>query len=628
MKFITTTFLFLTICLCYTSADTLPQNQRINGAFVKQALEELTESVNDSVVLVSSLDNQPLVNGVIIREDGFIVSKASEIKGKDIQVILPNQKRYHAIYVGDDKVTDLALLKINVKGLKSLSFKEDFPQEKASWLIAPLFGLSSKIGIVSSVSRDIKRISGVIGIMLGEEVKEGIVINGAVEKGPAHSAGVRTGDILLKVDGKEMLKREKLLNYLKDKSPGTHVEILVQQNGQQLKRKILLGDRNQTFGMFNRNLEMSGTISKRIDGFRSIIQHDIPIEHYDTGSPLMDIEGRVIGLNIAKANRSEAYALPNEEVRGAIEKLLKLKVPEKKTLFNASKHVSLVKLKSVQDNLKKLLPEASKSTVGLLVNGASGSGVIVSEDGYILTAAHVSQKPGSKVTVILPDGKELNGKSLGNHVRGDVGLVKITDEGKFPFSKMGKSVKQSTGDWCFALGYPGGFNKERGAVVRIGKVIEIRPNVVWTDCTLLGGDSGGPLFNLKGEVIGINSRIFNTSEDNLHGPTDIILDHWDKLVDGQSIKATQSLMNKAFLGIATEGGRNGLKVVEVVEESAAAKAGLKVGDIILSINGDVLANTSALISNLRKKEIGDVIKINILRDAETLKLKATLQARP
>ena len=628
MKIFSFTALILALFLSYAIADPLPQSQRINGTFVKQALEELTEKVNDSIVLVSSLDNKPLSNGVIIKEDGFILAKASEIKKEDIQVVLPNQKRYHAIFVGEDISTDLALLKINSKGLKPLDFKGDFPQDKASWLVAPLFGLDSKIGIVSSVTRDIKRVSGVIGIMLGEEVKEGIVINGAVEKGPAHTAGVRAGDVLLKVDGKEMLKREKLLNYLKDKSPGTHVDIQVQQNGKKLERKILLGDRNQTFGMFNRNLEMSGVVSKRTDGFSAIIQHDIPIEHFDTCSPLMDIEGKVIGLNIAKANRSEAYALPNAEVRNAIARLIKLKVPDKKTLFNSAKHVSIVKLKSIQDKLKKLLPEASKSTVGLIINGASGSGVIVSEDGYIVTAAHVSQEPGSKVTVIMPDGKEYKGKSLGNHIRGDVGLVKITDEGKFPFVKMAKSVTQKTGDWCFALGYPGGFNQERGAVVRIGKIIEIKPNVVWTDCTLLGGDSGGPLFNFKGEVIGINSRIFNTSEDNLHGPVDIIQDNWQALVDGKSIKYSQTFMNRAFLGVATESTQNGLKVVEVVKDSAAEKAGLKIGDTLLALDETELDNTRTLIENLSSKDIGDEISLNILRDAKTLTLKAVLQARP
>lgn len=609
-------------------AEPLPQNQRINGVLVKQALDSLTDEIRNSIVLVSTIDNQPLTNGVIVKSDGFILTKASEVAGEDIQVVLANQKRYHAMKIGVDKQSDLALLKINAKDLKSLDFKGDFKKEKASWLVTPLYGLESKIGIVSSVSRDIKRVSGVIGIMLGDEVKDGIVINGAVEKGPAHTAGVRSGDILFKVDGQKIQKRDELLDYLKDKSPGTNVEITVRQNGKDLNRKILLGDRTQTFGMFNRNLEMSGIVSKRVDGFKSVIQHDIPIEHYDTASPLLDISGNVIGLNIAKANRSEAYALPNSEVRRALTELLKLKVPSEKNKIDNAKHVSLIQLKTIEADLQKLLPDTAKATVGLIINGASGSGIIVSEDGYILTAAHVSQKPGSKVTVIMPDGKQFKGKSLGNHIRGDVGMVKITDKGKFPFVKMAKSADQSEGDWCYALGYPGGFNKERGAVVRIGKIIEIRPNVVWTDCTLLGGDSGGPLFNFKGEVIGINSRIFNTSEDNLHGPVDLIQDNWKEMADGKSININQIPMNKAFLGVATEKAEKGLEVVEVVQGSAAAEAGLKIGDLIISIDQKELESTRALINSLRKKEIGDEVKISVLRKDESLELKAKLKARP
>jgi len=623
------TFLLLSfIFILHTFAEPLPQNQRINGVFVKQALDQLSDKVKSSIVLVSTIDNKPLANGVIVKEDGFILTKASEIENKDIQVVLANQKRYHAALVGTDKGTDLALLKIKAKDLTPLNFTGDFKSEKASWLVAPLYGLESKIGIVSSVTRDIKRVSGVIGIMLGDEVKSGIVISNAVEKGPAHTAGVRSGDILFKVDNIDIKKREELLNYLKDKSPGTNVEISVKQNGKELKRKILLGDRNQTFGMFNRNLEMSGTVSKRIDGFNSIIQHDIPIDHFDTASPLLNIDGDLIGLNIAKANRSEAYALPNSEVRKALKSLFKLKVPSLENKTDNATHVSLVQLKNIQTDLQKLLPKSTKATVGLIINGASGSGIIVSEDGYVLTAAHVSQRPGSKVTIIMPDGKRYKGKSLGNHARGDVGMVKITDKGKFPFVKMAKSADQNEGDWCFALGYPGGFNKERGAVVRIGKIIEIRPNVVWTDCTLLGGDSGGPLFNFKGEVIGINSRIFNTSEDNLHGPVDLIQDNWKEMADGQSIRLGQMPMNKAFLGVATEKSNEGLEVVEVVEGSAANEAGVKIGDIILSINAKELDSTRALINTLRKREVGDEIQIKILRDKKPISLKAKLKARP
>ena len=628
MRFLTYLLIFNFAFINNIFSEPLPKNERINGLFVKQALEELTEKVSPSIVLISSLDKTPLTHGVIIKEDGFIISKFSELNDKDYQVLLPNQKRYHAVFVGSDKETDLALLKIKAEDLKAVNFEGDFPQQKANWLVSPLFGLSSKIGIVSSVTRSITRVSGVIGIMLGDEVKEGIVINGAVEKGPAHTAGVRTGDILMKVDGKEMLKREKLFEYLKDKSPGTKVVITVKQNGNELLREILLGDRNQTFGMFNRNLEMSGTVSKRVDGFNKIIQHDIPIEHFETASPLLNIDGNVIGLNIAKVNRSEAYALPNSEIRSAIKRLMKLKVPEEKDIYKKSKHVSLVKLKSIQAQLQEMLPRVNKATVSLEINGASGSGIIISEDGYVLTAAHVSQKPGSKAVVIMPDGTKYKGKALGNHIRGDVGLVKITDKAKFPFVKMAKSADSNEGDWCFALGYPGGFNKERGAVVRIGRIIEIRPNVIWTDCTLLGGDSGGPLFNFKGEVIAVNSRIFNTSEDNLHGPADIVMENWKELVDGQSIRIGQMVMNKAFLGVATERSEKGLQVVEVVEKSAADKSGIKIGDIIISIDQKELETTRSLINTLRKKEIGDEVLIKLIRGNERIDLKAKLEARP
>ena len=183
---------------------------------------------------------------------------------------------------------------------------------------------------------------------------------------------------------------------MKVKGPGHEITIKLTKDNKEFIKRIKLGDRNMTFGMFNRNLEMSGPVSKRVDGFKNIIQHDSSLSYNEISTPLFDIEGRVVGLNIAKVNRSEVYALPNSEVKKAIARL-RAKYTNKDKTKETLQTIALEELIKVQNRIKDLLQKSKKVTVALEVNGATGSGVIISEDGYIFTAAHISSTPGTPV---------------------------------------------------------------------------------------------------------------------------------------------------------------------------------------------------------------------------------------
>jgi serine protease Do len=620
-------FLFLTLLITLNafSQSSLPSPQRINGSQVKQALTELADHTKKSIVTIINGQGQTVTSGVIVDSSGLILTKASELS-QVVYVQLHSGKKYSAYFVGQDESTDLALLKVQAKNLSPLVFGPDITQEIGNWVVSPLYGQNTKIGIISAVRRNIKRVTGVIGIILGDELNEGVLIADAIKNGPAYAAGIRGGCILTQINGKSLKTRKEVLKYLNDKGPGTKVNISYLENSTVKNTELVLGDRTQTFKDFNRNLQMSGTISKRVDGFQNVLQHDIPLTHFETGTPLVGLSGKVIGINIARANRSEAYAIPNDQVKKALTKLLKIVHPKINWENNVKKRITLGELQKVQTSLKELLPKVSQATVALVINGSSGSGVIISEDGYILTAAHVSQNPGSLVTIILPNGKELQGRSLGRHLRGDLGLVKVTEAIKLPYLKVGKSQEHAQGDWCFALGHPGGFNKARGAVVRIGKIIDIKKNTLWSDCTLLGGDSGGPLFNFKGEVIGINSRVFKTSEENFHAPADLYWDFQDELQNSETIRFNRS--NSAFLGVATTKTEKGLNVIEVIKGSSADKVGIIVGDLIKKIDTVKIQSTEGLISFLKNKKVGQKINILLIRGAKEITLSTKLGRRP
>ena len=169
-------------------------------------------------------------------------------------------------------------------------------------------------------------------------------------------------------------------------------------------------------------------------------------------------------------------------------------------------------LKAIQGQVEALAVRLAPAVVEVEVGMGSGSGVVISEDGLVLTAAHVCGTPNLDVVFTFPNGKKVRGKTLGTNHDMDAGLMKITDPGHWPRVETGELDDARLGDWVLALGHPGGFDPERPMVVRLGRLLKLGPGLLQTDCTLIGGDSGGPLFDMHGRVIGIHSRISNRRE--------------------------------------------------------------------------------------------------------------------
>jgi len=191
-------------------------------------------------------------------------------------------------------------------------------------------------------------------------------------------------------------------------------------------------------------------------------------------------------------------------------------------------------LRALEARVQEVVEQVLPATVGVQIGHARGSGVIVSPDGYVMTAGHVVGKPGQSVTFILPDGKTVKGKTLGLFKNADAGLMKIEDKGEWPYVEKGHSADLRPGQWCVAVGHPLGYQKGRPPVVRVGRVLRARDNAIQTDCPLVGGDSGGPLFDLEGRVIGINSRIGGGMHMNYHVSVDVFHDVWDRLAKGDA----------------------------------------------------------------------------------------------
>ncbi len=184
--------------------------------------------------------------------------------------------------------------------------------------------------------------------------------------------------------------------------------------------------------------------------------------------------------------------------------------------------------------------DASQSVVALLPLGSNrrdqigGSGTIVSADGLVLTAAHCFARPGIKLKVLLNDGRTAKATSLGRNIGQDFGMLQITDEGEWPFVEIGNPDELVADEVCLMYGHPDGLKSNRPAVLRLGTFAGIKGNgMLRTSCLMMPGDSGGPLLNLHGKVIGINCEIGVPTDANFHVPVTSFQESWTKLLNSE-----------------------------------------------------------------------------------------------
>lgn len=292
-------------------------------------------------------------------------------------------------------------------------------------------------------------------------------------------------------------------------------------------------------------------------------------------------------------------------------------------IFAGGSPQTLADLQAMQEHFKKLVKQLRPATVGIRVGAGQGSGVIVSRDGYVLTAAHVIGAPDVDAIIILPDGKEVKAKTLGLNHAIDSGLLKITTEGDYDYLEMGQSSDLAKGQWVMSIGHPGGFDPDRAPVVRVGRLQSVSASVLQSDCTLVGGDSGGPLFDMDGNVIGIHSRIGLTLNDNMHVPVDTYLETWDRLIAGEDWGRIRFSMG--YFGFSLKEGS--LEVDEVTRSGPADSAGFKVGDKIVEVDGKRVDNQLDLRRIQFRARPGSDLSFKVERDGKEVELKLTVGRR-
>ena len=273
-------------------------------------------------------------------------------------------------------------------------------------------------------------------------------------------------------------------------------------------------------------------------------------------------------------------------------------------------------LMAFQGKVAALVEGATQATVGLRLSNGQGSGVLVSKDGLVLTAAHVFDRAGQKLQIILHDGRRVKGITLGRHEDGDFGMVKIDEKGTWPFAKVGTLKGLPNNALCIATGHPGGYQHGRPPVVRLGKLSSLRGPFIRSTCIIDQGDSGGPLFDMEGRVIGIHSRIRPSPEQNYHVSIDRYVKNWDRLKEAKGWPS---------LGVrAADATGGGCEIERVYRRSAAEAGGLKRGDLITHVNGKRLKGVDALIEIIQSKMPDDLLKLSLTRSGKEMKLDVKL----
>jgi serine protease Do len=276
-------------------------------------------------------------------------------------------------------------------------------------------------------------------------------------------------------------------------------------------------------------------------------------------------------------------------------------------------------LKALESRIQKAVAKVTPSVVAV----AGGSGVVVGSDGYVLTVAHVGERAGRPVDVVFADGRRARAVTLGNDRGVDAGMLKLTGSGPWPGAEMGASGDLQPGQWCLTLGYPVTFEHGKSPVVRIGRVLANRQAEIITDCTIMGGDSGAPLLNLDGKVIGIGTKCDNFSlVYNIHVPIDRFRDEWSALVQGKDFDSRGP--RPAMLGIFASVGAADARIADIVPGSGAEKAGLKAGDVILKFGGQEIHRYEEIPPLVQARRPGDHLEVEFRRGAGTFKLQVTL----
>lgn len=296
----------------------------------------VVEEASESTVVIQA-DGKDIALGTIVSDDGYILTKQSELQANP-KCKLKSGKVYDAELIGEHERYDLAMLKIDAENLKPIQWSSSAKMEAGDWVTT--VGIDRDpiaIGVVSVPTRKMPNIplpgarpGGYLGVYLSEE-DNGLRISRVTKDSGADKAGMKPADTIVKVDGRQMKDRNELLGLLSRRKAGQKIQVEILRNTKKKVLDVTLGKRPAD--LFNRGdfqNRMGSELSGRRFGFPQVLQHDTVVKPNQCGGPLINLDGKAIGINIARAGRTESYAVPSEELKTIILDLKSGKLAPKK----------------------------------------------------------------------------------------------------------------------------------------------------------------------------------------------------------------------------------------------------------------------------------------------------------
>ena len=301
----------------------LEREERRDGAATLRALAPLRDQAAAASVRIVHATGKDAGFATWVHADGYLLAKASEAPDlKNLRARLPDGRLTALREVKRDVANDLLLAHAkNTSGVKAVAFGDSKHLTFGQWIVAPARDGNLRLGVISAERRKIPGMGAAIGVRMEElppAGRRGVRILGVAEDSPAQAAGLVRGDVLLSFDGKEVNDFRQVHELISKRQPGEQLDLEYERAGRARKTLIRLASRTKVLNNWEGEDFANGGISLRTDNFAEVLQHDLALTPADMGGPLYDLDGRAIGLNIARVDRVTTFALPAERFWPAV----------------------------------------------------------------------------------------------------------------------------------------------------------------------------------------------------------------------------------------------------------------------------------------------------------------------
>jgi serine protease Do len=308
-------------------AFVVPNWRFASGPHVRNAFRDVVAEARPATVRVQS-DDRDVALGGIVGAEGWILTKASGVQGQ-LVCVLADGREFEARLVDANRDYNLALLKIDAEQLPTLTITDATAPQVGSWIAT--VGLEPEplgVGVVSARPRQIPHHAGILGVQLDEVVDRPVIVR-VFPDTPAARAGLLVNDRIVSIEGQTTPDREALIRAVRRFNPGDRVEVEVKR-GEETLRLLAILSGNVPGRQPNRNdfqNQLGGRLSERRFGFPDAIQHDTVLRPEDCGGPIVNLDGEVVGFNVARSGRTESYAIASASLSKLIAELMPAATP-------------------------------------------------------------------------------------------------------------------------------------------------------------------------------------------------------------------------------------------------------------------------------------------------------------